>query len=70
MANTENSKWPEYSGVEEACKFSKSDVRIFGKPNTRKYRRMAVALAWDNPETDVKTLIEKAKEIAAKIKVT
>lgn len=69
LANAENSKWPEYSGVEEACKFSKSDVRIFGKPSTRKYRRMAVALAWDKPETDVKTLIEKAKEIAAKIKV-
>lgn len=69
LANTENNKWPEYNGVEEACKFSKSDVRIFGKPSTRKYRRMAVALAWDKPETDVKTLIEKAKEIASKIKV-
>lgn len=69
LANAENSKWPEYSGIEEACKFSNSDVRIFGKPSTRKYRRMGLALTWDKPETDVRTLIEKAKEIALKINV-
>jgi phosphoribosylglycinamide formyltransferase 2 len=69
LANSENSKKPEYSGVEKACAYSNSDIRIFGKPSTRKYRRMAVALAWGKPETDVKTLIEKAKEIAAQISV-
>ncbi len=69
LATAENNKWPEYSGVEEACKISKADVRIFGKPSTRRYRRMGVALTWDKPETNVVTLVEKAKEIAAKIKV-
>lgn len=32
-------------GVEKALRAKQSDLRIFGKPNTRKYRRMGVALA-------------------------
>lgn len=69
LANSENNKWPEFSGVEKACSYTKADIRIFGKPTTRKYRRMAVALAWDKPETNVATLVEKAKEIAAQVSV-
>lgn len=69
LANSENNKWPEFSGVEKACSYTKSDIRIFGKPTTRKYRRMGVVLSWDKPETDVATLVEKAKEIAAKVTV-
>ncbi len=69
LANTESNKWPEFSGVEKACSYKKADIRIFGKPTTRKYRRMAVALTWDKPETNVVTLVEKAKEIAAQISV-
>ena len=42
-------------------------VEIFGKPTTRKYRRMAVALAYGNEETPI--LIEKAKKVASKIKI-
>ena len=69
LANTESNKWPEFSGVEKACSYKKADIRIFGKPTTRKYRRMAVALTWDKPETNVVTLVEKAKEIAAQVSV-
>lgn len=69
LANTESNKWPEFSGVEKACSYTKADIRIFGKPTTRKYRRMALTLAWDKPQTDVKTLVEKAKEIAAQVSV-
>ncbi|MFN4234221.1 MAG: formate-dependent phosphoribosylglycinamide formyltransferase [Bacteroidia bacterium] len=69
LANTENNKWPEFIGVEKACSYTKSDIRIFGKPNTRKYRRMGVVLTWDKPNTDVVTLVEKAKEIAAQVSV-
>lgn len=32
-------------GVEKALKLPRTEVRIFGKPSTRKYRRMGVALA-------------------------
>lgn len=36
---------PGYTGVEKALAIPGVDVRIFGKPSTRKYRRMGVALA-------------------------
>lgn len=69
LANSESNKWPEFSGVGKACSYTMADIRIFGKPTTRKYRRMAVALTWDKPETNVVKLVEKAKEIAAQVSV-
>lgn len=60
---------PTYEGVAEALKESDTDIRIFGKPNTRPNRRMAVALVSDKPDADVSALIEKAKETAAKVKL-
>ena len=56
-----------FSGIEEVLAEKNTDVRIFGKPSTRPYRRMAVALAYGEENTIV--LVEKAKEVAAKIKV-
>ncbi len=60
---------PNFSGLNEALNEPLVDVKIFGKPVTRPYRRMAVALAWDKIGSDVKLLVEKAKKVAAKIKV-
>jgi phosphoribosylglycinamide formyltransferase 2 len=60
---------PVISGLTEALNEKNIDVKIFGKPFTRPYRRMAVALAWDKPGTDIKVLVEKAQSIAAKVKV-
>jgi phosphoribosylglycinamide formyltransferase 2 len=60
---------PNISGVEEALNEAQVDVKVFGKPVTRPYRRMAVALAWDKPGTDVKSLVSKAQRVAAKVKV-
>jgi phosphoribosylglycinamide formyltransferase 2 len=34
-----------YDGIAEALSVPNTHVRIFGKPDTRKYRRMGVALA-------------------------
>ncbi len=56
----ENGRAPIYSGVEDILREPKSDVRIFNKPTTRPYRRMAVALAYDKIGTDVNTVKEKA----------
>jgi phosphoribosylglycinamide formyltransferase 2 len=36
---------PRYTGIEQAMSEPGVDVRVFGKPSTRPYRRMAVALA-------------------------
>ncbi|HTF03847.1 MAG TPA: formate-dependent phosphoribosylglycinamide formyltransferase [Bacteroidia bacterium] len=60
---------PKISGLAEALNEPKVDVKVFGKPVTRAYRRMAVALAWDAPGSDVKALVAKAQAVAAKIKV-
>jgi phosphoribosylglycinamide formyltransferase 2 len=60
---------PTYSGIEEALKNKKTDIRIFGKPTTRPYRRMAVVLTSDNISEDVQAIKNKAIQIAKGIKV-
>ena len=67
LANKENNTFPIFTGLNETAEFPNTDFKIFGKPKTRPYRRMAVALAYGNEDTSV--LVEKAKEVAAKIKV-
>jgi phosphoribosylglycinamide formyltransferase 2 len=54
---------PQYAGVGDALSEPDVDVRIFGKPTTRPYRRMAVALAKNH------NALEKARCAAAKIRV-
>jgi phosphoribosylglycinamide formyltransferase 2 len=58
-----------YKGIEEALKTTKTDIRIFGKPTTRKYRRMAVALAYDDIEKNIETIKKKAISASKKIKI-
>ena len=58
---------PQINGLENALQHVNGDVRIFGKPLKRPYRRMGVALAWGNEE--IMEIVEEAKEIAAKITV-
>ncbi|WP_269479151.1 formate-dependent phosphoribosylglycinamide formyltransferase [Chlorobium ferrooxidans] len=60
---------PYYTGVEDALGEPGSDIRIFGKPATRPYRRMAVTLASDQLGSDVDALKAKAIANAAKVKV-
>jgi len=67
LANKENKNFPIFTGLNKATNFRNTDFKIFGKPSTRPYRRMAVALAYGNEDTSI--LVEKAKEVAAKIKV-
>jgi phosphoribosylglycinamide formyltransferase 2 len=54
---------PTYTGVAEALSEPDVDVRIFGKPTTRPYRRMAVALAKNA------NALARARAAAAKISV-
>ena len=67
LATSESNEQPVFSGWNEAAQFKNTDFKIFGKPTTRPYRRMAVALAYGHE--DVKELVEKAKEVARKISV-
>lgn len=57
------------TGIQEALKEKQTDVRIFGKPTTRPYRRMAVVLAYDDISTDINVLRKKAKTAANKIQI-
>ncbi len=67
LATETSDEIPQFEGLEAALSEDNTEVRIFGKPTTRPYRRMAVALAFG--EESVQELVEKAKETAAKIQV-
>jgi phosphoribosylglycinamide formyltransferase 2 len=67
LATQESNTFPVFSGLDQAANMPDTDLRIFGKPTTRPYRRMAVTLAYG--EEDVRTLVAKAQEMAALITV-
>ena len=61
---------PVYSGMELAAAQPQADFKIFGKPTTRPYRRMAVALTYDRTgQEKMDAMRERAANIAAMIKV-
>jgi len=66
---SENSANPTYSGIENIAALPKTDFRIFGKPSSRPYRRMGVALVSDTLDTPVAAIVGKAKAAAALVKV-
>jgi phosphoribosylglycinamide formyltransferase 2 len=66
---SENSNYPTYSGIDKIAGLPKTDFRIFGKPTSRPYRRMGVALVNDTLEIPVENLVEKAKTAASKVKI-
>ena len=68
LADTESEEAPHFSGLDVVLQDPKAEVRIFGKPNTRPYRRMAVALAFG--QESVQEITERAKAHAAQIKLS
>ena len=60
---------PVFNGLEKAMACKQSDVRVFGKPVTRPYRRMAVALAYDKAGSNIDAVKQRAMEIAAMITI-
>ena len=67
LSSDESDKQPNISGLDLAANFVNTDFKLFGKPETKIYRRMGVALAYGNMDT--KILVERAKEVASKIKI-
>ncbi len=67
LAEKEDEEFPIITGLEAAASFKDTDFKIFGKPTTRKHRRMAVSLAFGDEK--VEDLIARAKEVATKIKI-
>jgi phosphoribosylglycinamide formyltransferase 2 len=66
---SENSTNPTYSGIEKIAALPKTDFRIFGKPTSRPYRRMGVALVSSTLETPIEDLVEKARKAASLVTV-
>ena len=69
LASTASSEKPTFTGVAQALEQVQSDIKLFGKPSTRPYRRMGVALTYAPVDTDMDALRKKAKSIADLVKV-
>ncbi len=69
LAAAESKDTPHYEGLEKALQYPQSDIRIFGKPTTRPYRRMGVALAYGAVDAPMDELRKRASAIAAAVKV-
>lgn len=69
LAQDENKNQPIIHGLQEAAAISKGDLRIFGKPTTRPYRRMGVGLAFGEEGETIQEVVDRAKKIASLIKV-
>lgn len=66
---SENSNNPTFEGIEKIASLPKTDFRLFGKPTSRPYRRMGVALVNAPLNTDIKTVVDNAKKAAGMVKV-
>lgn len=60
---------PEYSGIEKVLANERTDLKLFNKPTTRPYRRMAVVLCNDLPGSNVDAVKEKAIALSKEIKI-
>jgi phosphoribosylglycinamide formyltransferase 2 len=67
LATDSSASEPVFSGIEEAALEPNSDFRIFGKPFTRPFRRMAVTLTYGDQK--VEELVVNAQRMASKISV-
>ncbi|MEM9275935.1 MAG: formate-dependent phosphoribosylglycinamide formyltransferase [Cyanobacteria bacterium P01_F01_bin.143] len=63
---SEHSEEINFAHVADALAVPDVDIRLFGKPNSRPYRRMGVALAKGNDVADAR---EKAKLAVSKVKI-
>lgn len=66
---SENSNNPTFSGLEKIAALPKTDFRLFGKPSSRPYRRMGVALVYNSLEIPIAEIVEQARSAANHVKV-
>ncbi|MDZ4662102.1 MAG: formate-dependent phosphoribosylglycinamide formyltransferase [Pseudomonadota bacterium] len=66
LADRDSSQF-SIKGLDKALSFKNSDVRIFGKPTTRKFRRMGVALATAGDVSEARLL---AKRVSRAVEIS
>ncbi len=69
LADAEGTSY-KFEGVNTVLENTNTDVRLFGKPTTRPYRRMGVVLTYDNLQSDVNSVKQKAMDLSKQIKIT
>jgi phosphoribosylglycinamide formyltransferase 2 len=69
ILSSENSNNPTFSGLEKISALPQTDFRIFGKPTSRPYRRMGVALTYDTVDSPIENVINAAKKAASLVTV-
>lgn len=69
LASAEGTSY-NFSGVTSVLENSNTDVRLFAKPTTRPYRRMGVVLTYDNLQSDVNVVKQKAIDLSKLITIT
>ena len=69
LASAEGTNY-HFIGVTKVLENTNTDVRLFGKPSTRPYRRMGVVLTYDNLESDINVVKQKAIDLSKQITIT
>ncbi len=69
LATEESSAAPQYKGIEAVTAEENMQIRIFGKPTTRKNRRMAVVVGYESNGSDLDSLRDRVKAAASKVEV-
>ena len=60
---------PDYKGIETVMENENTDVKVFNKPTTRSFRRMAIVVCNDHPNADVNLVKEKAISLSKQIEI-
>ncbi len=69
LATETSESAPRYSGLEAVAAQEDMQIRIFGKPTTRKNRRMGVVVGYAPNDGDLDQLRDRVKAAADKVKV-
>jgi len=67
ILSTTNLDNPKLRGIEQAVTFPGTDIRIFGKPSARPFRRMGVTLSYGQETVDFH--VEQARTMASLISI-
>ncbi len=69
LAQKESQNFPQFAGVEKVLQEVGTDIRLFGKPLQRPFRRMGVVLCYDQLDADMDALRDKAVRLASEVKL-